>query len=72
MVGEVGPSAEDVVAQRLREGVPLRQARGLADEQVKGGGVVLEHRAVRALPLRARALGVALRMGRLGDFTAMP
>ncbi len=29
MVGEVGPSAEDVVADRLRERVPLRQARGL-------------------------------------------
>jgi len=51
MVGEVGPSAEDVVAERLREGVPLRQARGVADEQVEGGGVVLEFPAVLMLPL---------------------
>ncbi len=48
--------------------MPLRQARGFADEQVKRGRVVLEHRAVRALPLRALTLGLALRMGRLGDF----
>ena len=45
----------------------MRQARGLADEQVESGGVMFELLAVLMLPLRALALGLAVRIGRLGD-----
>jgi hypothetical protein len=72
MVGEVRPRAEDVVADLLREGTPLREACGLADELVEGVGVVLEVLAVLLLSLRPLARGVAVRIDRLGRIPIFP
>jgi hypothetical protein len=67
MVVEIGPRAVSLIAQGLREGVAPRQACRLADEPVEGRGVVLELLAMRLLPLCPLGLGVAARIGRLGE-----
>jgi len=67
MVVEIGPSAVGAIAHLLRERASARQAGGLANEPIKGVGVVLELVAVFLLPVRPLGLGVALWVERLGD-----
>jgi hypothetical protein len=67
MVGELLPDTEGAVAHLLGERAPMREACGLADEQVQSGGVALELLAMLMLPARTFVLVSALRIERLSD-----